>query len=267
MSLEVRSPQNDRENIQIPSEAAELATPFNGTICSHKGDEYRIQNNITDLLTGEKPYSFAQSTNHWNLTASVYEDFWRKRSLSILTGEEFPIDKEKKLLVEWIKPKPGGTYLDIGCSTALYARALKKAEPESKVVALDFSTAMLQEARLMAEAEEADMYLIRADGRELPFFGKSFDGVAMGGTLNELTDELKVLFECRRILKDDGVLFMMHLIKSEYWYGRILQSSAELSGIQFWSRDESNDLFKRAGFKVDEQFCKGIVCFSKLLPF
>lgn len=266
MSLEVRSPKNDRESIQIPSAAAELATPFNGTICSNKGDEYHIQNNVTDLLSGEKPYSFAQSTNHWNLTASVYEDFWRKRSLSILTGEEFPIEKEKELLVKWIVPEPGGTYLDIGCSTALYARALKKAEPESKVVALDFSTAMLQEARFKAEADQTDMYLIRADGRNMPFFGKSFDGAAMGGTLNELTDELKVLFECRRILKDSGVLFMMHLIKSEYWYGRLLQNSAELSGIQFWSLDESNELFKRAGFRVEEQFCKGIVCFSKLRP-
>lgn len=266
MSLEVRSPQNERDSIQIPAAAANVSTPFNGTVCSAQGDEYIIENNIVDLITGDKPYSFAQSTNHWNLTASVYEDLWRKRSLSILTGEPFPIQKEKELLVKWIAPKPGKTYLDIGCSTALYARALKKAEPQSSVVALDFSTPMLQEARFKAEAEQTDMYLIRADGRDLPFFGKSFHGIAMGGTLNELTDELKVLYECRRALTDDGVLFMMHLIKSEVWYGRLLQQSAELSGIQFWSLDESNELFQRAGFRVDEQFHKGIVCFSKLLP-
>jgi hypothetical protein len=30
--------------------------------------------------------------------------------------------------------------------------------------------------------------------------------------------------------------------------------------------DESNKLFNQAGFKVEEQLVKGIVCFTKLKP-
>ncbi len=266
MKFVVRSPIYDSEEIALPAEATNLAKPFNGTVCSAKGDEYKIKNNIVDLLTEEKSYTLAQSTNHWKLTASMYEDIWRVRSLSLLTGEPFPVEKEQQLLHKWIETKPGNKYLDVGCSTCLYARLLKKAEPKSFQVAIDFSTAMLEEARLKAEADQADVLLIRADAREMPFFAKTFDGVVMGGTLNELTDELKVLYECRRVIKKNGVLFMMHLIQSESWYGKVLQNSAGWSGIKFWTVEQSNELFERAGFRMEDQMTKGIVCFTKLRP-
>jgi SAM-dependent methyltransferase len=264
MKIELRSPIHDRASIEIPGAVCKLSKPFNGTICSKMGDEYPISNNIIDLIQEPENLSLAQSTNHWRVTATLYEDLWRKRSLSILTGEDFPIAKEQELLIEWVSPQEGKIYLDIGCSTALYARTLKKNAPEAGIVALDYSSQMLEEARFKAEADETDIYFIRADAREMPFFNKTFDGLVMGGTLNELTDELKVLFECRRILKKNGVFFVMHLIQSETWYGRLFQDSTEWSGIKFWTIDDSNELFERAGFKIENQFAKGIVCFSKL---
>lgn len=267
MSLEFRSPKYEQASVSIPEEVSKLRKPFNGTVCSNKGDEYVITNNVIDFLSEEPvSMSWAQSSNHWKITASIYEDIWRKRSLSILTGEEFPIQKEQELLIEWLHPQPGMYYLDIGCSTALYARLVKSAQPECDVVALDFSRQMLEEARLKAEADQADIYLLRADARQLPFYGATFDGLMMGGTLNELTDPVKVLYEARRVIKKEGLFFMMHLIKADAWYARLLQDSAEYGGIKFWTIDESNQLFERAGFSVVDQFTKGIVCFSKLIP-
>lgn len=267
MSLEIRSPEYERAAITIPAEAANLQKEFNGTICSNKGDEYAIRHNIIDLLGGETmDMSWAQRSNHWKVTAALYEDIWRKRSLSILSGEEFPIRKEQELLKRWLDPRPAGRYLDIGCSTALYGRLLKKAEPGCEVVSLDFSVQMLQEARLKSEAEEANQYLVRADARSLPFFSAAFDGLTMGGTLNELTDPARVMYEARRVIKKDGVFFMMHLVKAGAWYLRLLQESTEFSGIKFWTTETSNELFEQTGFKVADQFCKGIVCFTKLRP-
>lgn len=267
MSLEIRSPKYERAAITIPAEAANLQKGFNGTVCSSKGDEYVIRNNIIDLLGEDKvDMSWAQSSNHWKITAALYEDIWRKRSLSILTGEEFPITKERELLIEWLNPKPGHLYLDIGCSTALYGRLVKKQEPDCEVVSLDFSRQMLEEAHLKSEAEEVNQYLLRADARYLPFFGATFDGLAMGGTLNELTDPTKVMYEARRVIKKDGTFFMMHLVKADAWYLRLLQESAEFGGIKFWTIKESNELFEQTGFKVADQFSKGIVCFTKLQP-
>lgn len=125
---------------------------------------------------------------------------------------------------------------------------------------------MLNEARLKAEADQTDMYLLRADARKLPFYGATFDGLMMGGTLNELTDPLKVLYEARRVIKKDGIFFMMHLVKADAWYIRLLQDSAAYGGITFRTVQESNQLFERAGFTVADQFSKGIVCFTKLIP-
>ncbi len=266
MKLQIRSPLYDKERINIPDEVSNLNRPVNGTVCSAAGDEYPIKNNIVDLITSDKKRSLAQSTNDWTLTASVYEDLWRVRSLSLLTGESFPIERERDLLLNWLNTEAEKLYLDIGCSTALYARLLKKAEPESLQVAIDFSKAMLQEARLKAEADEVDIYLMRADAREMPFFSKTFDGLAMGGTLNELSAPEKVLYECRRVIKDEGTFFMMHLIKADSWYGRVIQSSAEWSGINFWTVEESNRIFEKAGFKAEKQEVKGIVCFTSLKP-
>lgn len=265
--MQFRSPKYEQASVTIPQEAAVLDKPFNGTVCSNKGDEYTINNNIIDFLGDESPaMSWAQSSNHWRITASIYEDIWRKRSLSILTGEEFPIKKEQELLVEWINPQPDGLYLDVGCSTALYGRQVKKTAPDCQLVAMDFSRQMLEEARIKAEADQTGLYLLRADARHMPFFGATFDGLMMGGTLNELTDPLKVMYESRRVLKKDGTFFMMHLVKADAWYARLLQDSVEFSGLKFWTVDESNQLFERSGFSIAEQFSKGIVCFSKLLP-
>jgi len=267
MALEIRSPQYEQASIQIPEEASRLNRPFNGTLASKKGDEYPIKNNIIDLLPeGVSDLSIAQSTNEWRLTASVYEDLWRRNSLSLLTGEDFPIEKELKLLYDWLQISSGELFIDVGASTALYARAVKKKNTAGPVVALDFSIPMLQQARKKAAQESQDLYLIRADAANMPFYAGCFDGAVCGGTLNELADPLKVLFEVRRVLKADGRVFMMHLLKADTWYKRALQQTTEFSGITFWSLQESNELFGRAGFQVQKQETSGIVCFTKLVP-
>ncbi|MGM0587486.1 MAG: class I SAM-dependent methyltransferase [Bacteroidota bacterium] len=265
--LVCRSPQHEDARLRIPAEVAQLSTPFNGSVCSNKGDEYTIKNNVVDLL-GEPSaqLSMAEYSNHWTVTASIYEELWRNRSLSILTGQEFPIEKEQQLLLEWLRPQAGEIILDVGCSTGLYARTIAKEVPKSINVGLDFSRQMLQEARLKAEADQADIYFLRADARSMPFFADTFDALVSGGTLNELSDPIKVLYECRRIIKDTGRFFMMHLLRGETWYGRLLQDSAEFGGLKFWDLEDSNQLFERAGFEVLQQEHHGIVCFTLLKP-
>jgi SAM-dependent methyltransferase len=261
--LTLRSPQHDRAVIQVPDELFDPQKTINGSICSKFGDEYPVKDSIVDLL-GDVPegITMAQRSNHWSLTATVYENTWRVNSLGILTGENFPIAEEQRLLTQWVKPEVGERVLDVGCSTALYARALAKAEPGAHVVALDFSQPMLEEARRRIKTEGLRTCLIRADAGDMPFFVGTFDAIVIGGSLNEFADPRKVLYECRRVLKPGGRLFNMHLLTAGSWYGRILQQSASLGGLQFWTRAESNQLFEQCGFRVDDQIVRGIVCFS-----
>lgn len=264
--MKFRSPKYDEASVEVPDEVANIQQPFSGSVCSKKGDEYEIDHNIIDFLGDERPkMTWGQYTNQWGMAAKWYEEVWRKRSLTILSGQQFPIEQEQQLLLDWVKPKADGTYLDVGCSTALYGRTLKKVEKNCRVVALDFSTPMLREARQKAYNENTNLYLMRGDAHFLPCYAAAFDGVLMGGTLNELADPLKVLYECRRVLTGGGALFMMHLLETTNWYSRLLQKSTTYGGLKFWDVRESNQLFERAGFSVADQQRQGIVCFSKLM--
>jgi SAM-dependent methyltransferase len=261
--LTLRSPQHDRAAIQVPDEVFDPQKSINGSVCSKFGDEYPVVDSIVDMLGGvPEGITMAQRSNHWSLTATVYEDSWRVNSLGVLTGESFPIEEEQRLLIQWVKPQVGEHLLDVGCSTALYARALAKAEPKAHVVALDFSQPMLEEARRRLQMDQLRTCLLRADAGDMPFFAGTFDAIVIGGSLNEFADPRKVLFECRRVLKPGGRLFNMHLLTAGSWYGRMLQQSASIGGLQFWTRAESNQLFEQCGFRVDEQIVRGIVCFS-----
>jgi len=265
MDLKLRAPDSDQHSILLPGEVSNLSSRYTGTLSSGKGEEYKIEGNIADLMSNGHSYSIANWSNHLGVTAAVYEDVWRKRSLDIISGDSFPIEKEKELLIDWLEPEAGNLYLDVGCSTALYGRTVNLSEKKSVVVAIDISKAMLKEARKKASDEGCDMFLIRADARTMPFYAGMFDGLMMGGTLNELTDELKVLYECRRVIKKGGTFFMMHLLKADSIAGKLLQGPAGWGGVKFWTLKESNQLFERAGFRVADQFNVGIVCFTKLI--
>lgn len=264
--LILRSLKYDGAKILVPANTANLSQTFNGTICSNKGDEYVIEENIIDLL-GEEEYeakSLAEYSNKWGTTASLYEDVWRKNAVSFLSGKKFPWDRERELMEQCLRPRDNELYLDIGCSTALYSRLLLKQAPKARVVAMDYSLAMLKNAREKCKSEGCHVFLLRSDAHEMPFFRGALDGAVCGGTLNELRDPLKVLFETRRILKDNARFFIMYLLKSEAWYLRLAQSAVHTGGLNFWTLDESKDLFQRSGFKVNNIERHGLVCFACL---
>jgi len=157
--------------------------------------------------------------------------------------------------------------LDVGCSTALYARTLASAFPEARVTAVDFSLSMLKEAEKRADREGVSVNLHRADAINLPFGDASFDALCMGGTLNELgPDTERVLGECFRVLRPDGAFFVMYLLRAETPIGRSLQGGLKGGGLRFWSRSESSALFEASGFDETRFFSQGVVAFSLLRP-
>ena len=284
-------PPDNKPSLYLPEKAMNLQKPFTGEGKDASGAPYRVRNGIIERLghrktgnqktgsrkTGNREAGNsktrtwrlrtpAQLSNLIPLTAVLYEDLWRKRSLSILGREPFSLEEEFRVLIRWLKPKEGGRYLDVGCSTALYGRAIKEACSQCDVVALDYSRPMLREAAKRAAAEQADLYLVRADALEMPFLEGTFDGLAMGGTLNELRKPARVLEECRRVIREDGVFFCMYLLKATKPVGKLAQWAARLGGISFWSKNQSARLFQDAGFKVKKRLSMGVVCMVLLEP-
>lgn len=257
--------QDGTKKVSIPAEAKRLSKRYNAVFSQADGSEIRVEDNVIDTM-GERKLrtSLAQASNSIPLTASVYEDTWRVKSIGILSGQDFSIDEETRRLVEWLQPQSGEWILDVGCSSAVYARALAKAAPEAEIIAMDLARPMLSEARSRCLSDGVDAYLLQADASDMPLFTASMDKLAMGGTLNELYDPAKALYECRRVLKPGGLFFVMYLLKAETWAGRLLQKSAELGGIQFWSLNEADALFERCGFEVKRRSTLGIVDFVLL---
>jgi len=94
--------------------------------------------------------------------------------------------------------------LDLGAGTGRSSRALAKAYPRSRVVALDLSTGMLRIARkkksFLSRTSE-----VRGDAVNLPFQAGSFDLVCANLLLPWIDDVPGCLGEVARVLRKGGV--------------------------------------------------------------
>ena len=177
-------------------------------------------------------YTLAQISNFIPVTALLY-DTWRERSLSLLTREDFGLNREFALMLDWLNVQPGEAFLDVGTSTGNYARAV--ADKGATVTAIDISKPMLQ--RAAQRSGDYEIHYEQANVEALPYADASFDGVVVGASLNEFHDTKRALHEMARVLKPNGKLFMMYLHESDTALGRISQTAFKLSGVRFPNRE------------------------------
>jgi len=193
--------------------------------------------------TQRTPRTLTQLSNTWKLTALGY-DLWRVRSLSLLTGRPFPLERELALMLEWTVPIQDERWLDVGTSTGNYARALSSRG--AKVVGLDFSAPMLEVAR----SKPSPGVTYRQDYLEnlsLESVEGALDGIAVGATLNEFYDTNSALERMAGLLKPQGRLFMMYLTRSESRWGRLLQTLLAAGGVRFPARVAVKHTLEQAG--------------------
>jgi ubiquinone/menaquinone biosynthesis C-methylase UbiE len=212
--------------------------------------------------------TLAQRSNCWALTAQLY-DRWRVRSLSLLSGEAFGLEREFALLLDWLKPQPGQQWLDVGTSTGNYARVL--AGVGAKVTAIDLSEAMLTQAALLSQAASTtqtsanEIVFELANAEALPYSDASFDGVVLGATLNEFADTSAGLRQCARVLAPGGQLFLMYLAEAEGGLGRLLQRLLALTGLRFPAREQVRQTLAAAGLVLERAELRRAVTFERFV--
>ena len=109
-------------------------------------------------------------------------------------------DFARRAILDALALRPEDRLLDVGCGGGLLLRdALGSG---ATVTGLDHSEEMVRLAR--ERAPEAEVVLGRAE--HLPFGGESFTAIAMSIVFMFLSDPIKVLRECRRVLSPSGRL-------------------------------------------------------------
>jgi SAM-dependent methyltransferase len=227
------------------------------------GETYQIKDGYLDLLksrTGAD--SLANLTNFLPGAGRGYEPLWRVRSLSLLTGQSFPNERELEIIKRLVRPVRGGRYLDLGCSAGLYTRSLSSNLDTGVAAGIDISPTMLREAVRRARRIGANRSFIRANAKHLPFLDASFAGAVCGGSLNEFGDPARVLRETYRVLEPGGRLAIMGILRAGTPRGRRLQRFLSTGGIRFFDPDELHSLLDHAGFEPDPPQTYGPVFFS-----
>jgi SAM-dependent methyltransferase len=228
------------------------------------GKIYPIKNGYLDLLGGRfGAASIANLTNFLPGAGPAYEPLWRVRSLTLLTSEPFPNERELELIADLVRPVRGGRYLDLGCSAGLYTRSLAaRLGNRGDVVGIDISPSMLKEAARRARRIGAAPSFARADAANLPFADASFTGAVCGGSLNEFGDPARTLREVRRVIESGGRVAIMGILKAKTSRGRRLQRLLSTGGVRFFEPEEVGSILDHAGFDPDPLQTYNVVFFA-----
>lgn len=106
--------------------------------------------------------------------------------------------------------RPGMRVLDVATGTGLVARAAAEIVGRDRVVGLDASAGMLREAR-----RTGSLPLVQGRAEELPFLDARFDLVTMGYALRHVADLRTTFAEFLRILKPQGRLVILEIVRPE----------------------------------------------------
>jgi SAM-dependent methyltransferase len=131
-------------------------------------------------------------TPHWT-AASSYESYVGRWSR--LVAERF---------VDWLAPRPGGRWLDVGCGTGALAAAIHDRADPCHVVSADISLPYLTHAR--SRLADPRVFHVCARAESPPVRRRSHDAAVSGLVLNFLTDPNAVLVELAAIVRVGGAV-------------------------------------------------------------
>jgi ubiquinone/menaquinone biosynthesis C-methylase UbiE len=104
-----------------------------------------------------------------------------------------------------------GRVLDVGTGPGTLPRLLAEIAPNVRVIGIDIERVLLQDARkaVLRNPARDRISFVLADAHALPFREGSFEMVASVASLHLLHDRPKAITELYRVLKQDGIAFML----------------------------------------------------------
>ena len=106
--------------------------------------------------------------------------------------------------------------LDLGCGAGLDSLILaKRVRPMGRVVAIDFSQAMLTRARQAAAEAGVDVTFHQADAERLPLDDAWVDVAIVNGIFNLNPARSEIFRELARVVRPDGLVYSAEFVLQE----------------------------------------------------
>jgi ubiquinone/menaquinone biosynthesis C-methylase UbiE len=153
-----------------------------------------------------------------------------------------------------LSPKPDGLYLDIGCGTGNYLKALS--DMGMNFYGVDPSEVML----CRAKEKNTNATLIQAKAENIPLADSMFDSVMAILTIHHWSDILTGLKEVNRIMKQDAKLVFFSYTPEQmtgYWLYHYFPQMIERSLLTIPDARHMEELLNNSGFKLAgaEKYC------------
>jgi demethylmenaquinone methyltransferase/2-methoxy-6-polyprenyl-1,4-benzoquinol methylase len=124
------------------------------------------------------------------------------------------------MLVKAVRRANPGVVLDLATGSGDVAFALGRGLPAAEILGMDFCAPMLleAEAKRAAHPEGSSRIAFRqGDALALPLADQSFDAVTIAFGLRNMADRALCLKEMRRVLRPQGMLFVLEFSRPWAW--------------------------------------------------
>jgi SAM-dependent methyltransferase len=160
------------------------------------------------------------------------------------------IDLWMEALDRFVQDRIINRILDLGCGTGRFSNALVS-HFTAEVVGIDPSAKMLARAREKQRDNRVEYQ--RGSAEAIPRPSASFDMIFMSMSFHHFVDRAVAARECRRVLRENGVVFVRTGIRERsgaYPYVPFFPSTPAMIDEVLPSGAELSNIFKAAGFRL-----------------
>lgn len=153
-----------------------------------------------------------------------------------------------EMLINHLKPKPDGNYLDIGCGTGNYTIAL--ASRGLNFTGVDPSEQMLASAR----QRSSEITWLRGNAESIPVDNGRFDGMIATLTIHHWKNLNKAFTEISRVLKENGKLVLFTSTPGQmrgYWLNHYFPKMLETSIAQMPDMARIKEAIRHTGLVME----------------
>lgn len=164
------------------------------------------------------------------------------------------MNKSHETLAQWgvshLNIDSSDIILDIGCGGGVNVQRFSKMAPEGKIYGLDYSEVSVEKSKELNkdDIDAGHVEIVQGSVSELPFEDNTFDLVTGFETVYFWPDFINDLKEVKRVLKNDGSIFICNEASGSDEDKNLMKEHINLLGMTVYTEDELGDCLIEAGF-------------------